>query len=328
MAAPKKIHVVSRVYLKNWARGGSVISVDARTGRRERKPVAQAAARRRVWGRHAEVRRQAEERLGAIESETAPILASPERHWPIAGRPRAVLGAFIAMHIVRSPAYRQWNDVLAFNAAAREARARPELLGREAEILEALNGDLPRTQSILGQIPHVASAAGSMHWTLIRFDEPLLLTSDQPVVLVGLGADAGHVAVSPMPPDGIMNTLEWRIALTPWHALLLAWHDAPDTIRVLAGTVAQASSLNAACAAQADRHWFHRDGRIPARIAPGTLAPDCGLLAPELLPGYGSNAAIASRRRREAAAVISDLQEREIHDTITSVIVTPGALAA
>ncbi len=54
------------------------------------------------------------------------------------------------------------------------------------EFVSHASSERERAASLLGMINKLATTFGSMHWTLIRFDEPLLLTSDQPVVAVPL----------------------------------------------------------------------------------------------------------------------------------------------
>src|SRR5687767_11788801 len=57
-----------------------------------------------------------------------------------------------------------------------------------------MRSDKQRAIKLLAMLNKVASGLGSMHWTLVRCDEPIITTGDHPVCLVPL-LDDGHTRV-------------------------------------------------------------------------------------------------------------------------------------
>lgn len=134
--------------------------------------------------------------------------------------------------------------------------------------------------SLLRQIPRVGSALGSMHWTLVEFPADWLITSDEPVVMLG----PPPRAVSPASAIGpySFNAVEARFTLDPRRVLLLTWLDGPDE-PWLTGQREHACSVNCAVRAQALEEWFSKPGTIPPFIASRTLEPQISLISASLL---------------------------------------------
>src|SRR4051794_17462345 len=131
-----------------------------------------------------------------------------------------------------------------------------------------MRSDRERAEKLLTLINKLSTAFGSMHWTLLRFDEPLLATSDQPVCGVPLLGDGKIRPISATLNDGWSETMEVRFALGPRLLWLGSWHMGPEAATI-AGTWAHALDHNVAVTAQADLQWFHDPARppaLPARI--------------------------------------------------------------
>ena len=124
-----------------------------------------------------------------------------------------------------------------------------------------------------------------MQWTLLRFDEPILITSDQPVVRSPM-PPGGSSPVTAIPPSGFYQVIEIRFPLSPRLALLTSWRDAPHG-DVVDGTWQQAVNMNAVVRAQADWHWIRTMERAPA-LPPVILREpmtDIEPIAAQILPG-------------------------------------------
>src|SRR4029077_5565648 len=96
---------------------------------------------------------------------------------------------------------------------------------------------------LISLINKLSSVFGSMHWTLLRFDDPLLITSDQPVAPVPLLTPGVIEPFAALPGGGWLDTLEVRCPLTPHLALLATWHMGPEA-EPIAGTWQDAVNLN------------------------------------------------------------------------------------
>jgi hypothetical protein len=159
------------------------------------------------------------------------------------------------------------------------------------------------------------SVLGSMHWTLVDFARPLLATSDHPVVLWP-GAEARVPQPVQVTAAGIMECIEIRLPLSPWHGVLMTWSDQPDDEGVrVRGTRDHAANFNAFTVASADRQWFHRPGPTP-RKASGNLLP----LSTQLIPGYTPIAAATSRRRTRTGEIVQKKIGRDFDDREVEVV--------
>ena len=108
-----------------------------------------------------------------------------------------------------------------------------------------------------------------MHWSLVTFRRPMLVTSDHPVVL--------WPAVKPvMRPSsgarcGLLETLEVRYPLTSYACLVMTWQEGPDPERPVSGKQHHAKNLNAFTVAQAESSDGTRNGtRLVRDISPGS----------------------------------------------------------
>jgi hypothetical protein len=159
----------------------------------------------------------------------------------------------------------------------------------------------------------------AMHWTLIRFARPVLITSDHPVVL-------WPPTEEPLPPTdradlSSLNTLEVRYPLTSQLCLLMTWLDEPDASKIVAGNREKAKNINGFTRAQAEDEWFYLPGTNPPM-------PDqrAGLLPLSMLlyPDYGMSEVIGSQRRVAAGTAAHQAQKEPLkkNPTIIGIEVT------
>ena len=155
-----------------------------------------------------------------------------------------------------------------------------------------------------------------MHWTLVDFPSPLLVTSDDPVVIWPRCQLARVPQPTPL-TTGLLETLEVRVPVSPTHLLLMTWSDGFDDDEKRAmGKRHHAKNANAFTRAQADKHWFYMPGTAPVIGKRRRFPP----ISAELINGYSVDAVAKSRRRAAVASTIKDgrdLSDREI--TIVSI---------
>ncbi len=288
--------------------------------------------RDRFWGRNTALRAAMETELNRLESDAIPALrdvVATDALPPREAKPRVMLMALVAMHLARNTAHRARFIRDQSNVLARKGDQYAADLGaaQHESLLREVTGDGFYAKLVLGQVLKFASYFGSMHWTLVTFDEPLLATSDHPVTLVPLLTPGRTSApITPLPATGIIDVLEMRMALSPTHAIVGAWIDEPDDGPTRAGDDAFAAHLNRGAIAQADTQWFHHPARVPTRIvAPDLTIGGCEPLAHRLHAGYDTDQACRSVRRDKAAEIMENLIETDSIDGILTV--TIGAAA-
>jgi hypothetical protein len=308
-------HVVSRCYLAQWAGDdGRIQAVAAHTGQSEAKRPENAGFRTNFWGANPIVRRHAEEFVNRIESDAAPVLRRLPDVWPLVPGSRGWVGLtfLIAVHLWRNPSgKRRFLQLQQESLARRLPGYQAEWTATQVEAFIArVTSDGFRTDTMLGDLSKAASVLGSMHWTLVEFEDRLLATSDQPLTVVPLLAPGESAPVAAHPETPLLHCEEIRIALGPRHALIFTWQDEPSSGRIGAGTDEIASQLNRAAIAQADRHWFHHPARRPTTLTPLDMGSKaCAPVGRALIPDYGWHAARSSRRRAETAVLLEHMIE-------------------
>lgn len=132
--------------------------------------------------------------------------------------------------------------------------------------------------------PSVAVAFGSMHWSLVTFSKPRLVTSDQPVVVWPLSRGRARPCRNNL-NSGVTDTLEVFVPITPELLFLMAWVDDPDHPELITW-----------------RQPAHRNGeRLRGRERRRSVVPPAGRqavaryrrarpLSAELIPGYDVSA--------------------------------------
>ena len=236
--------------------------------------------------------------LTYVEEAGGPVLTQIIEGEPLTLDRKNALAQFFGTQVVRGPAFfdERTQTVQEIVASLDAAQVRPNALRAAAgdvdlvrhQVRDAYLSDTHQLTSMLTASFKVAAALGSMHWQLLRFDDPLLAYSDHPVVLWPLHPSAARF--SPL------DALEVRVPVSPTLAILGAWTDRPDARVAVAATPDVAAQINASTVAQADEQWMHRPGDEPP-VAGGEAVP----ISAAFEPGYGPGAAYASARRAAAA---------------------------
>jgi hypothetical protein len=320
--APSKIHVVTRAYLARWAPAPERVLVRASVEYGDYKLRNPAAAGwvKDWWGSGDPALNEAcEMACSPLEGHVPALLRDIDKRWPFPGDDvdRGILGQFMALHVLRTDGAKE------FFAEAREN----SLGGMQAQwnaslpferFADYMRSDGERARKLLAMVNKLASALSSMHWTLLRFQEPMLITSDQPVCPVPLLDEGENSPINPTPRGGWIDTIEVRFPLTPHHALLCSWHPWAESDRPVEGTWAHAVNLNAAVRDQAGRYWFHDPRRKPPLPSPIFIAGEPSLqpIVPEIIPGYSSGAARDSPLRSSVLTEIENLIERQEDSTM------------
>ncbi len=306
--APRDNHTVTAGYLRRWGDERNEVDRHDLRGGIERKGPRAFGYQRDYWGTDPDLAREMEEKFQRAEKLALDVLADLPSRWPLKGDDRGLLTELLAIHIVRMPAFSGYSRQLG-EQANRETMAEgaPKHGLDEAQAAvyaELLRSDRVHADSLLRQIPRVGSALGSMHWTLVEFPVDWLITSDEPVVMLG----APPHAVSPASAIGPypFNAVEARFTLDPRRVLLLTWLDDADE-PWLTGQREHACSVNGALKAQALEEWFSKPGTTPPFIAGPTLAPEILLVSTGLLRGYTVQHADGSVRRQQADSIVKKM---------------------
>jgi Protein of unknown function (DUF4238) len=327
--APRKIHTVTRAYLAAWAPPPGRLLQPNHTSYGRQKLASPAGTGYALdwWGDDPALNAACETACMPLESSIPKVLATIGELWPLkeptdgSGSPRGLLAQFMALHALRTEAAKDWL------VAARENSLddmRRKWAGRVefAKFEERARSDEERARSLIRMVNKIATILGSMNWTLLRFDEPWLITADHPVCPVPLMDVRGDTGVAAMPPDGWANVLEVRFPISPYLGLLCCWQLAPDP-PIVSGTWDYAANFNAGVKAQAEERWFQVPGPMPP--FPGRIHcevdPLLPALAPRFFPGYDSAAARASGLRAAVLKQVEEIVEKQ--DDSTMCIVRP-----
>lgn len=306
---PRKHHTVTAGYLRRFAVDNKV---DVHRGSTtSRKGVRGIAFQLDHWG-SSDVAANMEAWLDKEEHRALDVLSDLNSRWPLRGDDRGALGIFMAIHVVRTPAYgalirqtgaRVDEEILAENAA------KLGLTSEEVKVYaELLRGDEIHANTLTGQARYIGSYLASMHWSMVEFDEPLI-TGDQPVVLLPALPTPVTPAMALM-PAGLAATFEGRFTVDPHHALVMSWDEDP-TEPMLQGSYRQACSINAALKAQAMFEWYSQPGTTPPFLMLPYLEERVYAISQELRPGYSVERARASGRRQHAERIIDKMVEGE-----------------
>lgn len=303
-------HLASECYLAQWADSyGRLCVVTPPNPASEQRKPAKVGWRAKLWSADPRVRRIVEQNLNRIESDAADLLRRIDDEWPIkpGSPPWVALSLFIAIHLWRNPFGLARLRDAGHLVLANEASRYEEMVGtlRFEQFVAAVSSDAYRANVYLRNLPRAGSLIGSMHWTLMDFDRPLLATSDVPVTVVPI-LDVGNAApVQPLPIGSLLDCEEIRFPLNPAQALVMTWLDRAGPPPRVQGDDELAAHLNRAVIRQADRQWFH----IPARRPTTLLASDLGVnLCPQIgrlvHAGYGTGSARASARRSRTTQLL------------------------
>jgi Protein of unknown function (DUF4238) len=313
----KNAHIVPRTYLANWAVAGKIGVYQVRE--RKRLPpqlLENVGTRRRFYQRTrpdgTEIN-DVEWSLGQGEDKATPLLRSFADSWPLPLKHKAQLAELFAYQLLRGP---RWKDeyeesTRSFLDEYRERDAERDLTPEELKAENAaFLSDSHRFVRMHTAAITLASVLGSTHWTLLEFPRPVVATSDHPVV-AWPGAESRAPEATALLAAGVLECLEFRLPMSPTHAVLMTWADWPDDERVRArGTRDHAANLNAFSVASADRQWFYLPETSPP-VGSGKFLP----LSLELVPGYSPEAAARSLRRQRASEIVhAKVGRRELAD--------------
>lgn len=299
----KNAHIVPRTYLERWAVDGRIGVVQVQENKRLEMAAENVGIRRHFYRRERPDGSDIDDiewTLSEIESKAAPLLQALEDEWPFSGDDKLVLSRLFAFQWLRTPRwkerYRERTDSFLEDYDANN----PTTLSAEdvEQFNEQLRSDTHRLGMMLSTGVTGTAVFASMHWTLVEFERPWIVTSDQPLVLwTGAGAKSPHA--EDMTEMGVIDSIEIRLPVSPTAVVLMTWSDAPDDDHVrVAGTRDQAANFSAFTTKAADRQWFHRPDVSPP-IASGNLLP----VSPQLIPDYTPAGAANSRRRAKTSQI-------------------------
>ena len=240
------------------------------------------------------------------ERAVTPILREIELRWPLSERDKATLAEFAALQLLRSPRFRTWHEEF-IDQTVDEMRTEDGLraLSEEVASLVAvhhvdrvgahLKQDTQRHIRMLSLLSKVGSIFGSMHWTLVKFDRPVVATSDHPVHVWPMERSTSR----PLPGRmgaGVLQALEVRFPITSALAIVMSWLPEPDALSPVRGARHHAKNLNAFTVSEAEKAWFFLPGTSPP-VGTGTFLP----ISADLLSNYDVAAALESPVRVEVS---------------------------
>jgi Protein of unknown function (DUF4238) len=297
-------HITPDGYLKSWAVGKHLAMRLVEDPGRALEVAPKDAGVRRGFTRERQPDGSYVNRLdpafGQLESIALPLLSTLDERWPVDGIERGRISELIAIQVLRSPAWRSFHAQAVPNARENVRPNHPRAEARHFEAAEALLlTDRERHGRLLWQSPILTTIIANMHWTLLRTGRPRLVTSDHPVVPIGL-EEAATSKTQPITAGGLMNTLEFRFAARPDLLLVMSWHDAGEDELPRRLAPHHIRNHNSLVIAQAERQWFHHPDVAPA-YSGGAWHP----ISTDLHRGYGAAAARGSQRRAEVERQIA-----------------------
>jgi len=277
-------HIVSAGYLRSWATDER-LSVGWADGKpRALLPVKSVGVRSGFYRERlpdGSTLDRLEPAMSKLEKKALRVIRSFEEHWPLSDADRAPVAEFLALQLMRSPAWRDWYSVALDNAHRWTRESRPEDSDESLEqARDHMALDTMRHERIVSNLGAMGTVFANMRWTVLRCGAPRLATSDHPLVPVCFAGAEHGVAVTPLsavPLGGVMSTHELRFALTPRLLLVLTWADDFGLEQIVKAPIEQVRNHNGAVIGQAEVHWFHHPERYAERIS-GPWPPLAGQL--------------------------------------------------
>ena len=319
-------HYVPRFYLERFAsRRGQVGVLDRLSGRQFETNPANAAAENDFNALSAETglpRSLAEDLFGYLEDQAAPTIARVADDGIVLDEDRGILGRYLAQQIVRTKHQRdqhlammKWSGTIHAGITLRQRlEANPDDPDRERieDALDALESGRVTVsgtpdhsiglamQAIQGLLPHLLDPA--WNWIIVQLPEPRLVTSDDPVTMLGEPID-GY----PLLGVGAATALEIWLPLDPRRALVLARDPQVRTpIRTLSG--AHIRKINERIVAESYRWVFFRPGTA---VPPGArLEAPREIWREDTIAGHEMGEGIYGELVRTGAERINILGER------------------
>jgi hypothetical protein len=277
---PKRHHTVPKFYLEGFADGGMLHAVNIQSGNEHDTNVVNATTESHFYSvpDHPTAPGAFEAALSEAEGIAAGILRSiTAGEWPLNANDRSAFAQFMTLQFLRVQSHRrQMHHALA--ATLRKlATEDPDEFERILRLpgapvnVDFANGDIPplvssaaHIQQISALIPALTSHVLDRPWELVRFDQPSLLTSDEPLTPipdprgsqnVGLGLENSWALLFPL--TRVLALVMFRtpvpVELTPVEQEIVEGHF--DFSR--AGDPASLKSFNANTVMHAFRFVFH-----------------------------------------------------------------------
>jgi hypothetical protein len=304
---PSKHHTVTAAYIKRFSNGKKVLRHIEGQKPKLRSPRG-VGYQRDFWG-SPELAQEMEDAFNRCENSAMELLKELDAELNVAALSsdqRGLLAEFMGIHIVRLPAFGRMARRVARESAL-EALVKHGAYSEEnlQRAVDALQEPRQHNTTLIGRISAITGTLASMHWSIVTFDQDLLITGDQPVALMPMQS-ATINSGSAVPPGGMMNILEGRFTLDPRKLLLMTWQDDNDVATPIAGTFAQACSVNTGVRALAEREWLSRPDSAVPFVMPPFRHPNLYAISTELLHGYTVAAAMASTRRSRTDSLMRE----------------------
>jgi len=279
-------HVISAGYVRNWTVGGVVECELVPSGTRLPLAPSQVGVRKKFYAGSpaadgARTAGAAERARGAVETKALPLLRDLADRWPLRDSgERAWVALWLAMTLCASPRQRQQipGTVAAFFSDLE--RDHPVMAAATVDQRHELSEPDFELDSMFAEVSTIASLLGQMHWTVLHFARPTLISSDHPISTFPWTSAAPD---GTWPGDVVLGSSEVRVPINPTTALLLTWLDADDRVEVRHPARHHLSPFNHGAWTQAERHRFWMPGTTPRGIGGGgSVKP----IAPELFCAY------------------------------------------
>lgn len=252
--------------------------------------------------------------LSVLEDKAIPVLKEVVDGATLTWERKAALAQLFAMQMVRVPAFfasrKQTIEGLVKSLSTDHVKPRLiEETGGDMQLIrervtELFTDSTQRSKSMRTLSIKISAILGSMRWHVLRFDDPVVAYSDQPVVVWPLRCRA-HQAPPPEPTFRPIEALEVAVPLSPHLILLMTWVDEPDRVHTSVDTC-YAAAFNALVSAQADKQWMHYPNLEPP-IAQGVIHP----LSGGFESAYGPGAVEASDRRARTARYLDRVRHKK-----------------
>ena len=192
-------HIISAGYIRNWAIDDLVECELVPEGKRIRLAASRVGVRKKFYAGSptpdgSRSAGPAERAHGAVETKALPLLRDLAARWPVPdAEERAWVALWLAMTLCASPRRRQEIPSLVARFYATLEQDAPLLAALTADQRQELAEADFELDSLFEEISAVASLLGQMHWTLLRFSRPALISCDHPLSTVLWTSDLHRV---------------------------------------------------------------------------------------------------------------------------------------
>jgi hypothetical protein len=237
---PKRHHTVPKFYLENFANGKMLHAVNIRDGSEHDINVVNATAESHFYRvqDHPTDPGVFEAALSEAEGVAAGILRSiTQGVWPLGANDRFAFAQFMTLQFLRLPSHRQQMH-RAIAAILRElATDDPAEFDRilslpgAPEGVDFANGEVPALVSSAAHIQQISTLAPALvrhlldrPWELVEFDQPSLITSDEPLTPIPNPLESQNVGL------GLENS--WALLFPLTRELALVMFRTPIPLRL------------------------------------------------------------------------------------------------